>query len=92
MHPKNGESRLVKCYISLHVGILTRHQSDNEVPKPLISEEYGQPSVQSVSSMEEKALVKKIDARLIPMLFLIYLAAFLDRYVVFQLCERGATF
>lgn len=30
-------------------------------------------------SITEKALVRKIDFRLIPMLFVIYIAAFLDR-------------
>ena len=38
-------------------------------------------SVQCPSSIEEKALIKKIDVRVIPILFLIYLAAFLDRWV-----------
>ena len=31
------------------------------------------------SSIDEKALMRKVDLHVIPMLFLIYLAAFLDR-------------
>jgi hypothetical protein len=34
-----------------------------------------------MSTIDEKALVRKIDRRLLPMLFIIYVAAFLDRYV-----------
>lgn len=44
-----------------------------------LSSEEKQPSSQSLSLMEEKALLSKIDRRVIPMLFMIYLAAFLDR-------------
>jgi hypothetical protein len=33
----------------------------------------------SISWANEKALVRRIDLRLIPMLFIIYVAAFLDR-------------
>lgn len=33
-------------------------------------------------SINEAALVRKIDLRLLPMLFIVYVAAFLDRYVI----------
>jgi hypothetical protein len=36
-------------------------------------------SAPSVDNIDESALVRKIDRRLMPILFLIYVAAFLDR-------------
>jgi hypothetical protein len=41
--------------------------------------EDGETSIPCPLSTTEKALVRKIDWRLIPMLFIIYIAAFLDR-------------
>jgi hypothetical protein len=52
--------------------IATSHESDSESPSS--------PSpVQCPPLIDEKALVRKIDMRVIPMLFFIYVAAFLDR-------------
>ena len=34
---------------------------------------------QCPSSIDEKALVRKLDFKILPMLFIIYLASFLDR-------------
>ncbi len=36
-------------------------------------------AIQTPSTINEKALIRKIDLRLLPVLFVIYLAAFLDR-------------
>ena len=38
--------------------------------------------VQSLSLIDEKALVRRIDYRLLPILFIVYMAAFLDRSVL----------
>lgn len=38
-------------------------------------------AIQCPPSIHEKALIRKIDGRVLPVLFIIYLAAFLDRYV-----------
>ena len=38
-------------------------------------------TAQTLSQIDEKALVRKIDRRVLPVLFAIYVAAFLDRYV-----------
>ena len=38
-------------------------------------------NMQSQSSIDEKALMRKIDLRVLPILFVVYLAAFLDRFV-----------
>lgn len=37
----------------------------------------------------EKRLVRKVDIRLIPILFALYLCAFLDRYVIHQIIKCG---
>lgn len=39
-------------------------------------------SAPSFSEVNEKALIRRIDGRLIPILFLVYVAAFLDRWVL----------
>lgn len=59
-------------------------RADNGTTYSIASEE-GQPPSQSLSVMEEAALVRKIDRRLIPILFMVYLAAFLDRQVILLL-------
>lgn len=39
-------------------------------------------------SIDEKALIRKLDFKILPILFVVYIAAFLDRYVC-QLHHRS---
>ena len=41
--------------------------------------------VQCPPTVNEKALMRRVDLRVIPVLFIVYLAAFLDRYAVCDL-------
>ena len=75
-----------KCtYIKLRsVHKLTK--STAQEPRPpstsktsIISAENGSATFETPSSIDEKALLRKIDLRVLPMLFILYLAAFLDR-------------
>lgn len=43
------------------------------------SAENATPTLECPSTVDEKALLRKIDVRVIPILFILYLAAFLDR-------------
>lgn len=44
--------------------------------------------VELLPPINEKVLLRKIDRRVIPVLFVIYMAAFLDRYVFFEIHLR----
>lgn len=52
-------------------GLADSHRSASGENMPVLA--------QSLPSIDEKALLRKIDFRVIPILFIIYVAAFLDR-------------
>lgn len=52
--------------------ILTAHSSPDQSDSVHTS---------SFRELDERALIKRIDLRLLPILFLVYVTAFLDRYV-----------
>lgn len=55
------------------------HSPDVTSKGSLSSAENAPTAVECPPTIDEKALLRKIDIRVIPMLFLLYLAAFLDR-------------
>jgi hypothetical protein len=55
------------------------HSTDHDLSDSYESTASEAAAVQAPSTINEKALVRKIDLRLLPVLFVIYLAAFLDR-------------
>jgi hypothetical protein len=65
----------------------TRSMSSEKQPEQVVamsqlesgSEASSSSSPSPTPPIDEKALVRKIDMRVIPMLFIIYVAAFLDR-------------
>lgn len=54
-------------------------RADAASEAPIISLEDGSTKVEAAPTIDEKTLLRKIDIRVIPILFLLYLAAFLDR-------------
>jgi hypothetical protein len=55
------------------------HRTDHDLSDSHESTASEAAAIQAPSTINEKALVRKIDLRLLPVLFVIYLAAFLDR-------------
>lgn len=66
-----------------------QHAEPDRVPAMAAAEERRSSSVEKgsvaadavgvPSSIDERALIRRIDARVLPMLFVVYVAAFLDR-------------
>lgn len=57
--------------------VLSMHKTDSDTPDENLANIIS--PVQCPPSVNEKALMRKIDRRLLPMLFIVYTAAFLDR-------------
>lgn len=74
----------VGTYVQFHrkgPGVVM-HTPDNDISDSHHSTASESAVIQTPPTINEKALVRKIDFRLLPVLFVIYLAAFLDRWVL----------
>ncbi|CAG8959199.1 hypothetical protein HYFRA_00012556 [Hymenoscyphus fraxineus] len=83
MTGNDAEKQGWSSHASFMENLLTR-AFEGEIGTPLVAvSDVNMPSTTLVGSnghgIDEKALVRKIDFRLLPMLFIIYVAAFLDR-------------
>lgn len=64
---------------------MIEYNNDNIKPEPILSqqnhEDGHEDGLVPPPNVDDAALVRKIDMRVLPMLFIIYFVAFLDRYV-----------
>lgn len=67
---------------SLGTQLLTTTEHEVTDTKPDSSRQSDEDVPVIPPSVDEAALMRKIDLRVMPMLFIIYLVAFLDRYVL----------
>ncbi|CAI7587647.1 unnamed protein product [Penicillium pancosmium] len=58
---------------------ISEYNNDNIKPEPILSQQNHEDGPVPPPNVDDAALVRKIDMRVLPMLFAIYLVAFLDR-------------
>lgn len=101
---RNGEERercvlYIERYVAqrfLLTSVLLDTGDDSLLTIPTLMEsepveELDASSTPSFHDIDERALMRRVDKRLIPILFLVYVAAFLDRYDFVESCRTGLT-